>query len=84
MLVIGAEYFKDDWHIELKEVQLRRQSPWNGQAIRDLDISRQTLIVLVKRRGTMLIPRGSMILREGDSVLLYTKSHISGATSIEI
>ena len=84
VLVIGAEFFKDDWHIELKEVELRRQSPWNGVAIRDLDISRQTLIVLVKRRGTMLIPRGSMVLREGDTVLLYTKSHISGAVSVEI
>ena len=84
VLVIGAEFFKDDWHIELKEVELRRQSPWNGQAIRDLDISRQTLIVLVKRRGTMLIPRGSMILREGDTLLLYTKSHVAGAVSIEI
>ena len=84
VLVIGAEYFKDDWHVELKEVQLRRQSPWNGTAIRDLDISRQTLIVLVKRRGTMLIPNGNLVLREGDRVLLYTKSHISGATSIEI
>ena len=84
VLVIGAEYFKDDWHIQLKEVELRRQSPWNGQAIRDLDISRQTIIVMIKRRGTMLIPKGSMILREGDTVLMYTKSHVAGATNIEI
>ena len=84
MLVVGAEYFKDEWHIQLKEVQLRRQSPWNGHAIRDLDISRQTVIVMVKRRGTMLIPNGNMILREGDTVLMYTKSYISGATEIEI
>ena len=83
-VVLGAEYFQDDWHIELKEVVLRKQSPWNGVRIRDLDISRQTLIVLVKRRGTMLIPRGSMVLREGDKVLLYTKSHVAGAVSIEI
>ncbi len=84
MLVIGAEYFKDDWHIQLKEVELRRQSPWNGQTIRDLDISRQTVIVMIKRRGTMLIPKGSMVLREGDTVLMYTKSHVTGATNIEI
>ena len=84
VLVIGAEHFKDDWHVELKEVQLRRQSPWNGMAIRDLDISRQTLIVLVKRSGTMLIPTGDMILREGDTILMFTKSPISGAVSVEI
>ncbi|MGX8693244.1 MAG: TrkA C-terminal domain-containing protein, partial [Clostridia bacterium] len=84
VLVIGAEFFKDDWHVELKEVELRNKSPWKDQAIRDLDISRQSLIVLVKRRGTMLIPHGSLVLREGDTVLLYSKSHIAGAKSIEI
>ena len=84
VLVIGAEYFKDDWHINLKEVVLRRQSPWNGVAIRDLDISRQTIIVMIRRRGTMLVPRGDFVLREGDEVLLYTKSHIADAMNIEI
>ncbi|MBQ9045654.1 MAG: ion transporter [Oscillospiraceae bacterium] len=84
VLVIGAEYFKDDWHIDLKEVVLRRQSPWNGVAIRDLDISRQTIIVMIRRRGTMLVPRGDFILREGDEVLLYTKSHITDAVNVEI
>ena len=84
VLVIGAEYFKDDWHIDLKEIVLRRQSPWNGVAIRDLDISRQTIIVMIRRRGTMLVPRGDLILREGDEVLLYTKSHYADAVNIEI
>ena len=43
-LVLGAEPFKDDRHIDLKEIVLRKQHPWNGQRIRDLDLSRQTLI----------------------------------------
>ena len=84
VLVIGAEHFKDDWHIDLKEVVLHRRSPWNGVAISDLDISRQTIIVMIRRRGTMLVPRGDLILREGDEVLLYTKSHIADAVNIQI
>ena len=84
MLVIGAEHFKDDWHIDLKEIVLHRRSPWNGVAISDLDISRQTIIVMIRRRGTMLVPRGDLILREGDEVLLYTKSHIADAVNIQI
>lgn len=83
-LVLGAEHFVDDWHIDLKEVVLRRHSPWNGQYIRDLDISRQTIIVLVKRRGKMLIPSGDLILHEGDEVLLYTKEHLSDSTTVNI
>ena len=39
---------------------------------------------MIRRRGTMLVPRGDLILREGDEVLLYTKSHIADAVNIQI
>ena len=84
VLVIGAEHFKDDWNIDLKVIVLRRQSPWNGAAIRDLDISRQTIIVMIRRSGTMLVPNGDLVLHEGDEVLLYTKSHISNALNVRL
>ena len=84
VLVIGAEHFKDDWNIDLKVIVLRRQSPWNGAAIRDLDISRQSIIVMIRRSGTMLVPNGDLVLREGDEVLLYTKSHISNALNVRL
>ena len=84
VLVIGAEHFKDDWNIDLKVIVLRRQSPWNGAAIRDLDISRQTIIVMIRRSGTMLVPNGDLVLREGDEVLLYTKSHIANALNVKL
>ena len=58
---------------ELREVLLGKKHEWNGQLIRDLDISRQTLIVLVRRQGTMLVPHGDLILKSGDEVLLYQK-----------
>lgn len=82
-LVLGAESAGDDRHIDLKEVVLGRQNPWNGQLIRDLDISRQTIIVMVKRRGKMLIPNGSLRLSEGDRVILYTQSHVRADSRIE-
>lgn len=84
VLVLGAEALKDDSHIDLKEIILREHNPWNGQAIRDLDISRQTIIVMVKRSGKMLIPRGDLVLLEGDRIILYTQTHIPDANSIEI
>ncbi len=83
-VVLGAEALKDSTHIDLKEVILRKQNPWNGQAIRDLDISRQTMIVMVKRNGTMLVPKGSLVLLEGDQVVLYTQERISNANVINI
>lgn len=83
-LVLGAEPFKDDRHIDLKEVILRKQHPWNGIAIRDLDISRQTFIVMVKRKGKMLIPKGDLVLLEGDTIILYTKKYLAEAYNITI
>lgn len=76
VLVLGAESMGDDKLIDLKELVLKKQSPWNGQHIRDLDISRQTVIVMVKRRGRMLIPNGELVLREGDKVMLYSRVRI--------
>ena len=37
------------------------------------DISRQSFIVMVRRGGEMIVPRGSLVLQENDSVFMYTK-----------
>ena len=83
-LILGAEALKDDKHIDLKEVVLLKHNPWNGQRIRELDISRQTIIVMVKRNGMMLVPKGELILLEGDHVVMYSQERISNANLIQI
>jgi len=83
-LVLGAKALGDDTYIDLKEMVLRKQNPWNGQRIRELDISRQTIIVMVRRKGNVLIPNGDLVLREGDSIILYTQSHMKRTNTIEI
>ena len=72
-LVIGAEPIPDDQPIDLKEVHLQKNHDWNGVAIRDLDISRRSVIIMVNRAGSSLVPTGDLILQEGDDVILYTK-----------
>ena len=83
-MVMAAESFGSDVHIDLKEVVLKKQNPWNGLRIRDLDISRQTLIVMIKRNGRAMIPNGDFVLLEGDKVIMYTQMHMSHAQKIEI
>ena len=83
-LILGAEALKDDRHIDLKEVVLLKHNPWNGQYIRDLDISRQTIIVMVKRNGIMMVPRGELMLLEGDRVILYSQEKFAHASTIQI
>lgn len=83
-IVLGAEPFDDYGAIDLKEMVLQEENPWNGQRIMDLDISRHTVIVLVKRKNKALIPNGNMILRAGDRVFVYTQKHLKNVTEIEI
>lgn len=86
VVVLGAVPYDEDEHehINLKEIVLKTHNPWTGVKIKDLDISRQSVIVLVKRRNKSLIPNGNMVLEAGDRVFLYTKLHLSEANIIEI
>ena len=83
-VILGAEPLRGSVPIELKEVVLLAKSPWNGQCVRDLDISRQTIIVMVKRGSRTIIPDGSTRLKEGDTLLLHTKVPVAGSTEYQI
>ncbi len=83
-LVLGAPSMDHDHPIDLKEVILRRMHPWCGQRIKDLDISRQTIIIMIKREGKSFIPNGNTYLHEGDRVILYTQMHMYGANEFTI
>ena len=74
-MIIGAEALKGDRLDHVKEVTLRRNHPWNGKSVRDLDISRQSFLVMIKRNGQSIIPRGDTLLVENDTVFLY--EHVS-------
>ena len=63
---------------------LKKKHPWAGLPIKKLDISRQSVIVLVKRRNKALIPNGNMMLEAGDRVFLYTKLHLADAHVVEV
>lgn len=83
-LIVGAEGYQDEVGIKLRELVLRERHPWAGKQIRDLDISRQTLIVMVRRAGKIIIPSGSLTLETGDMVVLYTKKDIRDSVSINL
>ena len=84
IIIIGAEPYDEVETINLKEVVLKRQHPWNGHRIKDIDISKHSVIVLVKRKNKTLIPNGNMMLYEGDRVFMYTKMVLENMNNIEI
>lgn len=84
VVVLGAEIYEKDDSIKLKEIVLQKENPWVGMRVRDLDISRQSIIVLVKRRNKSLIPNGNMVLHIGDNIFLYSQMHLADAIDIDV
>lgn len=57
----------------IEEVCLETGHRWIGSRIKDLDISRKTFIVMVKRGNKNICPQGSTLLKEQDVVLMLEK-----------
>lgn len=57
----------------IQETCLEAGHPWIGSRIKDLDISRRSFIVMIKRGQINICPTGSTLLKEGDVVLVLGK-----------
>ena len=73
IIAMCAEKVKDVQPIALREITINEGHSWNGVAIKDLDISRQSYIFMIRRKGKALIPKGNIVIKAGDIVLLYGK-----------
>ena len=71
--VLAAESSPEAIGMRLKEIIVKKGHPFAGRAICDLDISRLTTILTIRRRGRILIPDGSTILLENDRLTVYTR-----------
>ena len=45
---------------------------WVGQMLKDIDISRQTHIVMIRRGHNDYKPSSRFVLKEGDKILVYS------------
>lgn len=84
MLVLSSQALQDDKHIELKENLLMRHHPWNGLQIRELDISRQTIILMVKRDNKNISPVPELVLQAGDKLIMISQERIFDSHQIRI
>ncbi len=84
MVVMGAKPCPDARQVVLKEMELNDGHPWTGKRIRDLDMSRQTFIVKVQRGNDVLVPRGELMLKRGDVVMVYSRSRMIGMRTVHI
>ena len=73
IITIGAEPLTKELPLRIQEITLRKNHPWTGSAIRDIDISRQSYIIMVRRAEKARIPYGDLKLNEGDRVYVLSK-----------
>ncbi len=84
IVVLGAEPFKEHESIRMQEVMMKEEHPWCDKRIKDLNLGRKTVIVLVKRKNKALIPNGDMVLMKNDRVFLHTQMHLQDAKYMEV
>ena len=73
LVILCAEKSAKDVPVYLRRLRLKEKSSWVGKAIKELDIPRKTLIIAVERGDEALRPKGSLVLLEGDEILLYSR-----------
>ena len=73
-LVFAARNFgADQLGVSLKEISIEEGHEWAGCAIKDIDVSRKTNIVAIKRRGRSIMPSGRTVIHAGDTLIVFTR-----------
>ena len=70
VLVLGSEALKSGRPLHLTEINIGPDHSWIGLAIKELDLSRKMLIVLIKRNGKSIIPNGDLVVEVGDVIII--------------
>ena len=83
-VVIGAIDCDVNVDVNLKQVELREHHPWVGHKIKELDISRHTLIVMIRRGDNAIVPNGDTLIKSGDIVFVFSKRYMADAQTISV
>lgn len=63
-------YSENNDEINLDEIKITKKHKWCGKYINELNLQDKTLIVMVKRGESTIIPNGSTTILKGDTVIV--------------
>lgn len=75
-LIICAKTYQDNDKIELNELTIHAKNPWIGKKLRDINISQDSLIVLIQRQGQDIIPDGDTIIELADTLVIFSQKNL--------
>jgi voltage-gated potassium channel len=73
VLILGAKKFYEDDKIKLTDLLVKERHEWVGMPLKKVPISRQSLIVLIRRNNRNFIPDGDTVINAGDELIIYQK-----------
>lgn len=71
--VLAAKNYKNE-NIHISEIIMLEEDKWIGKSIKDLDLTPDEKIVMIRRGENIIIPSGNTVIRKGDAIAMY---HIS-------
>lgn len=75
VLIFAAKRYDENKGMNLTEILVKDKHEWIGAPLKKLDISRQSLIVMIKRNGRVIIPNGNSIIKPDDILVMYTNKY---------
>lgn len=76
ILIVCAQTYKDTDGIKLNEVNITPKSKLVGKKLKNADIGRNSLVVLIQRNGNDIIPDGDSIIEANDTLVIYSQKKL--------
>jgi len=62
--------YQEETNTKLIEVTIDKDSNWANKTIKDAKIPLEILVVMIKRQGNAIVPKGSTVIYPGDTLVL--------------
>lgn len=75
-LIICAKSYQDKDGIKLNEITINADNILIGKKLKEADIGKDSLVVLIQRDGTDIIPDGNCEINAGDVLVVYSQKNL--------
>ena len=66
--------YREEINTSLMEYIVDKDSSWCGKSIMNANIPEEILVVMIKRKNDVIIPKGSTVIEDGDTMVLSSSS----------
>lgn len=75
-LIICAKSYQDKDGIALNEITISKDHALIGKKLKEIDVGKDSLVVLIQRDGHDIIPDGNSEINAGDTLVVYSQKNL--------